>query len=84
MLVFLFSGFFFSYFILMGIFACLYIFIPCEFSAQGGQKRMWGLLELELHMVVSCHVAGGNQQVILTAELLLSIPHGLLLKKGSH
>lgn len=28
--------------------------------ASGDQKRGWDLLELDLHMVVSCHLSAGN------------------------
>lgn len=34
-------------------------------GAQGGQKMMSDPLELELLMVVSCHVGAGNQTQVL-------------------
>jgi len=41
----------------------------CEYSPLSGQKKMWGSLELELQMLVICHVGAGNQTwVLFTTE----------------
>lgn len=37
----------------------------CATFAQGGQKRASGPLELEVQVVVSCHVGASNQTLIL-------------------
>lgn len=37
----------------------------CATFAQGGQKRTLGPLELEIQVVVSCHVGASNQTLIL-------------------
>jgi hypothetical protein len=60
---------------------------------NGNQKRVLGPLELEVQMVVSCHMGAGNQtqvleeqQVLLTTEpspqLLSSSPTPLPLKQA--
>jgi hypothetical protein len=47
-----------------GCFACMYAWAhTC--SALGGQKKVSGLLELELQMVVNYHVGAENQTQVL-------------------
>lgn len=40
---------------------CLHICVPHACSVQGGQKRSLDPLELELQMIVTCHVCAGSQ-----------------------
>lgn len=41
---------------------CEWVFkCPCAYRSHGGQKRVLGLLELELQTVMSVHVGAGNQ-----------------------
>lgn len=44
-----------------GMYACVYVcrHTVCMSGALGSQKAL-GSLELELHMVISCHVGVGN------------------------
>jgi hypothetical protein len=60
----------------LGHFACMYVSTQCVCRAQRSQKRALEPLELELWMVVSCHMDAGNQtQVFWTiyqCTLLLS------------
>lgn len=48
------------YFMGMGIFACLYVFMSCACRSQGGQKRAPDTLELDLQMLVNCHLGVKN------------------------
>lgn len=59
-------------------FACVCICVLQACGAHGSQKRASDLMELELQVVVSCHVGAGHQTWVLyrstvlsTAELLL-------------
>lgn len=45
---------------LYGCFACIYVCVPFECSSHRGQKRVSDLLEMELQMVVKCHVGVVN------------------------
>lgn len=44
----------------MGIFVCMYTCAPQVSIALRGQEKVLGPLELDLQMVVSCHVGAGN------------------------
>ena len=54
-------------FFLFCFFACRYVCMcPMHmFGGLRGQKKAWDSLELELQMLVSCHVGAGNQTWIL-------------------
>ena len=39
---------------------CMYVCTPCACSAHGGQKKVLGVMELELQVVMSCSVGAGN------------------------
>ena len=41
-------------------FVCIYVCAPHAYTAQGGQQKVLNLLELELQMVMSCHVGARN------------------------
>lgn len=43
----------------------MYVYAPCACSALEGQKRALALLELELQMVLNCHVDPGIQTRVL-------------------
>ena len=69
------------------------MYVMCVSDINGKQKRVLGPLELEVQMVVSCHMGAGNQtqvleeqQVLLTTEpspqLLSSSPTPLPLKQA--
>lgn len=42
------------------LFACVVVYHVCVPGGLRGKRREWDLLELELHMVVNCHVDTGN------------------------
>jgi hypothetical protein len=46
-------------------FACRDVCAPCVAGVCRGQKRVLGLLELELPMVVSCRVSAENRTWVL-------------------
>lgn len=53
-----------TYFYFMGVSACLHVCmcITCMAGVHGGQKRDPGPLELDLEVVMSCHVGFGSLQ----------------------
>lgn len=40
---------------------CIYVCALCEYRACRGQKKVLGLLELDIRRVVSCHVGAENR-----------------------
>jgi len=42
------------------MYVCLYVCVPPVYRVYGNPKRTLGPLELELQMVVNCHVGAGN------------------------
>lgn len=49
----------------MSIFVCMYTYVPQVSIALRGQEKVLGPLELDLQMVVSCHVGAGNWTRVL-------------------
>lgn len=52
----------------------MYAYAPCACSALEGQKRPLALLELELQMVLNCHVDPGIQTWVLHRSRQFSEP----------
>ena len=44
-----------------GCFAYIYLCVACVFNASRGQNREFACLELQLQMVMNCHVHTGNR-----------------------
>jgi hypothetical protein len=53
------------------VYACVCVHTcACEDSPFSGQKKMWDSMEVELRVLVICHVGAGIQTwVLLTTEL---------------
>jgi hypothetical protein len=50
------------------LYVCMYVMCTmCMLGGHGGQQRASDPLELELGMIVSCHVDAGNLNWVLTA-----------------
>jgi hypothetical protein len=65
------------------VFACMLVCGPHVCSTCGDQKRGSDLLELELQMVVSCHVVAGNTTQVLWKGSLLTTESSLQLQISS-
>lgn len=60
-----FGSFFFFEDYIFSMLACMFICASHACSVHGGQKKVLDPLEMELKVVVNCHVSAGNRAVSL-------------------